>query len=372
MKALTAAQRNTAPTAAMAEQRAALPTPLTDTRAAEIVLAADRFLSRPEIADCISNGSNGAVARLPASLDRRLDLFEAWPDASRCLTFAAQIDRALAEPARAADVAAAVAATIRLFPNGDRAGLGYAEGVAAFVTEEATSRGWSMAAVTGEATAQARAAAADATEAAQERARIGSVIKVGANSGKAKQAARLALTGPLDAVGARALLSTLPTDAAADPVALSIPTEVGAFGTSAAQAERQRIGAILASPEAEGRFAVAAAIATETTLDPAQAVSALLATPRAEARPMQSLAERSAAAGSFGPDFHNTAGMSKGERVDAMWSRAVHKANASIGAAPVPAADTPPANPFMNDAERAALQGAAGLAGGALTDLARG
>lgn len=149
MKALTTTQRNTAPSAAPVEHRPALPAPLTDTRAAEIALAADRFLSRPEIADCISNGSNGSVARLPGSLDRRRDLFETWPDTNRCLTFAAQIDRALSEPARAADVAAAVAATLRMFPTGERAGLGYAEGIAAFLTEEALSRGWSMAAVTG-------------------------------------------------------------------------------------------------------------------------------------------------------------------------------------------------------------------------------
>lgn len=149
MKALTTTQRNTAPTVAPVEPRAALPAPLTDSRAAEIVLAAERFSSRPEIAECIFAGSNGAVARLPASLDRRLELVATWPDMNRCLTFAAQIDRALSEPARAEDVAAAVAATIRLFPTGDRAGLGFSEGVAAFVTEEAVSRGWSMAAVTG-------------------------------------------------------------------------------------------------------------------------------------------------------------------------------------------------------------------------------
>jgi len=149
MKALTTTHRNAAPTAAPVEPRAALPAPLTDTRAAEIVLAASRFTSRPEIAECIFAGSNGAVARLPASLDRRLDLLDAWPDARRCMTFAAQIDRALAEPARADEVAAAVAATLRMFPTGDRAGLGFSEGVAAFVTEECATRKWSMAALTG-------------------------------------------------------------------------------------------------------------------------------------------------------------------------------------------------------------------------------
>jgi len=149
MKSLTTTRRNTAPTAAPVEPRAALPAPLTDTRAAEIVLAAERFTSRPEIAECIFAGSNGAVARLPACLDRRLDLIATWPDTNRCLTFAAQIERALSCPARAEDVAAAVAATLRMFPTGDRAGLGFSEGIAAFVSEECATRGWSMAAVTG-------------------------------------------------------------------------------------------------------------------------------------------------------------------------------------------------------------------------------
>lgn len=220
---------------------------------------------------------------------------------------------------------------------------------------------------------QARAAAADATEAAQERARIGSVIKVGANSGKAKQAARLALTGPLDAVGARALLSTLPTDAAASPEALTMPDAIGAFGTPAAMAERRRIAAILGHAEAEGRFQTATALAFETALDPAQAVAAMMAAPRQVARIEKSLAERSREAGEFGADLSGGAGRSKGERTTAMWSKAVAAANASIGAAPTgPAADAVPPNPSISDAERAALRGAAGAVGAALADLARG
>ena len=133
-----------------------------------------------------------------------------------------------------------------------------------------------------EQAAKAQAAAAVATEAAQERARIGSVIKVGAGLGRPRQAARLALTTALDASGAKALLSTLPTDMQAAPEALAIPANVGAFGTSAAQTERYRVASILGHPEAEGRFSVATALAFETCLDVTQAVAALLTAPPAE------------------------------------------------------------------------------------------
>ena len=220
---------------------------------------------------------------------------------------------------------------------------------------------------------QARAAAAVAAEAQAERARIAAVVKVGADMGRARQAARLAISTALEAVGAKALLSTLPTDMQAAPEALAIPSEVGTFGSPAAQVERKRIGAVLACPEAVGRFSVAAAIATETTLDAAQAIAALMAAPRQEARASKSLAERSREAGEFGASFNSAEGKSKAERTTEMWSRAVAAANASIGAAPTgPAADAVPLNPGITDAERAALRGAAGLVGAALADLARG
>lgn len=222
-----------------------------------------------------------------------------------------------------------------------------------------------------EATAKAQAAAAAEAEARAERERIASVIRKGADLGRPRQAARLALMTALDPAGARALMNTLPTDAAASKEALSIPEAIGAFGTSAAQAERQRVASILSCPEAEGRFSIAAAIATETTLDAAQAIAALMAAPRQEARASKSLAERSREAGEFGADLSGGAGRSKGERIDNMWSRAVQKANAQIGATTTPTADTTPANPSISDAERAALQGVAGAFGGALTEGVR-
>ncbi|KQB17105.1 hypothetical protein H9N28_07175 [Rhodobacter capsulatus] len=223
-----------------------------------------------------------------------------------------------------------------------------------------------------DAAAQAQSAAAEKAEASAERARVSGVIRVGADLGRARQAARLALTTALDASGAKALLSTLPTDMQATPEALAIPSEIGNFGTVATQVERRRIASILGHEAAGGRFQTATALAFSTGLDVTQAVAALLAVPRQEAQHYQSLEQRSRDAGEFGADLSGGAGRSQGERTTAMWSKAVAAANASIGAAPAPATDTPPANPFMNDAERAALSGAAGLAGAALADLGRG
>jgi len=210
-----------------------------------------------------------------------------------------------------------------------------------------------------EAAEQAKAAAAVEAEAAAERARIAGVIRTGADLGRARQAARLAVTTPLDATGAKAVLGTLPTDAAASPDAMMITSEVGTFGTPAAVAERRRVASILGHAEAEGRFPVAAALAVETALDPAQALAALMAAPRQAAQRFPSLEERSREAGSFGPDFHNTSGLSKGERTDALWTRAIRQANAEIGAVPSGPADAAtPKNPTINDAERAAMHGA--------------
>ncbi|ADE86670.1 hypothetical protein [Rhodobacter capsulatus] len=193
---------------------------------------------------------------------------------------------------------------------------------------------------------QAKAAAAIAAEAQAERQRIAGVIKTGADAGKAMQAARLAISTPLDATGARAVLATLPPDASATAEALAIPEAIGTFGTQAAVNERRRVASILGHPEAADRFATASALALETDLTLAQAVSALLAAPKAEARKYPTFEQRQREAGSFGPSFDNGGGMSKGERIDSMWAKAVKDANASIGAA--------------------------GLAGGAMADLTRG
>lgn len=121
---------------------------LTDSRAASIALAADRFMARSEIAATIFHGSNGYVARLPSGAAERVALWETWPDAQRCLRLAQEIDRALADPADAEQVSEGVAGLIAAFPTGDRAASGYREALASIVTEETAARGWSSAAVT--------------------------------------------------------------------------------------------------------------------------------------------------------------------------------------------------------------------------------
>ncbi|WP_220033685.1 hypothetical protein [Rhodobacter viridis] len=224
-----------------------------------------------------------------------------------------------------------------------------------------------------DAAEKAKAAAAVEAETAAERARIATVIRAGSSNGRPRQAARLALSTPISAEGAAAVLMTLPTDAAASPEALVVPTAIGTFGTQAAVTERRRIASILGHAEAEGRFPVAAALAVETALDLGQALAALTSAPKSEARKYPTLAERSAAAGSFGPLAGGADHMTRSQRVDAIWSKAVNDANASIGAVPAaPEARPVPLNPSMTEDEATALRGAGGLAGGALADLAKG
>lgn len=223
--------------------------------------------------------------------------------------------------------------------------------------------------LTAEAAAaeKARAAAAVEAEAAQERQRIGAVVKIGADLGRPRQAARLAISSPLDAIGAKSVLATLPPDMHAGPEALAITSEVGTFGTAGAQAERRRIGAILGHPEAADRFATASAIALDTGLDVAQALAALLAAPRQAAKRYPSLEQRSREAGEFGALAGGADHMTRSQRVDAIWSKAVKEANASIGAVPAPVAATTPPNPSM-------MTGGLDLPGAeaALSDLAKG
>lgn len=222
-----------------------------------------------------------------------------------------------------------------------------------------------------DAAEKAKAAAASAAEATAERTRIGAVIRAGSSNGRPRQAARLALSTPINAEGAAAVLMTLPTDAAASPEALALPTQVGVFGSSVAQAERRRIGAILGHPEAADRFATASAIALDTGLDLSAAVAALMAAPRQAAKRFPSLEQRSREAGEFGALAGGADHLTRSQRVDAIWSKAVNDANASIGAVPAaPEARPTPPNPSMTADE--ALRGAAGLAGGALADLGRG
>lgn len=121
--------------------------PVTDSRAAALSGAAERFLARPEIAETFSLGSNGYHAQLPASNAARLALWQSWPDADRCNALARGLETELSVPADAEHVADAIAGMLAAYPTGDRAAAGYREGLTSIVIEEAGLRGWSAAAV---------------------------------------------------------------------------------------------------------------------------------------------------------------------------------------------------------------------------------
>lgn len=137
------AQRTTAVTV---ERERTMPA-LADSPAAAVSAAAARFMSRPEIAATIFSGSNGYGACLPAKTEARLELWRQWPEIARCVKLADVLGRALAEPADAAEISEAVGGMIAAFPTGDRAAPAYRVSLAALLTEEATTRGWSAAAI---------------------------------------------------------------------------------------------------------------------------------------------------------------------------------------------------------------------------------
>lgn len=120
---------------------------LTDSRAASVALAAERFVARPEIADCLFSGSNGYGARLPAGTEARLRLWRQWPEVGRCLRLAEALDCEMQDTASPAAVAASVAAMIAAFPTGERSAPGYREAMTAILSDEADMQGWSAAAI---------------------------------------------------------------------------------------------------------------------------------------------------------------------------------------------------------------------------------
>jgi hypothetical protein len=172
-------------------------------------------------------------------------------------------------------------------------------------------------------------------EAAAERGRIASIVQIGVDCGRPHQALRLALAGPVQPDQAKSILSGLPLDQDAPAAALTLP-EHGAFGSEAAQAERRRIGSVFAHPAASGRFKSACALALHGAEPiPAEAISAMLAgLPKDAAAPhIPSLEERAEGLAEFG-DGDIAAGMTKGEKAAAGWSRAVSEANATLGVEP--------------------------------------
>ncbi|WP_226553576.1 hypothetical protein [Celeribacter naphthalenivorans] len=171
------------------------------------------------------------------------------------------------------------------------------------------------------------------SEAANERGRIAAIVRAGTDMGRARQALKLGLSGPISAGQAQAILGNLPRDEDLSEPALTLPAP-GAFGSEAAQQERRRIASAFSHPGAKGRFRSAVAL----TLDgdnpiPASAIATLLASlPIDQPAPrFLSLEERDAELASFGAD-DGSGPMTKGEKTAAAWGRAVSEANAMIGA----------------------------------------
>lgn len=187
--------------------------------------------------------------------------------------------------------------------------------------------------VEAEELAQAETATAHA-EAGSERARIASIVQMGTDMGRPKQALRLALSGPVGIDQAKSILSTLPEDDDAPEAALTLP-EHGGFGSEAAQMERQRISGVFAHPAASGRFKSASALALEgSEAIPAEAVAAILAgLPKDAAAPrFATLEERAEGLAEFGADDGFSAAPTKGQKTASAWSRAISEANEMIGA----------------------------------------
>ncbi|ABA78912.1 hypothetical protein GQF56_08540 [Rhodobacter sphaeroides] len=198
-----------------------------------------------------------------------------------------------------------------------------------------------------------------AEQAKAERQRVASCIEAGRATGRARQLARIALSSPLDAAGAKALVASLPPDAAAQAEALRIPTAAATFGTAEAQAERTRMAQILGAEVAADRFAAAAAFALETPLGVADALAALALVPAAAAASrIPTIAERAAEMAEFGgSDAAFTSRIDGKPDVDAMWKKAVHEANISIGAVdPTPRPAAGPGAPSPTGAEHLARQ----------------
>lgn len=185
---------------------------------------------------------------------------------------------------------------------------------------------------------KAAEAAAAKAQATAERARVRSIIRVGIDLSRPRQALRLALAGPVDAAQAQAILPGLPLDQDASETALTLPG-AASFGTPAAQIERRRLSAVFSHPSATGRFGAACALALEgSEALPVEAVTGLLSGLPMEAAPqrIETIEERAAGLAEFGSDWHTSE--TKEEKISAMWSHAISEANRSIGATgPVPA-----------------------------------
>jgi len=208
-----------------------------------------------------------------------------------------------------------------------------------------------LAEIEGEEMAQAQAVN-DRSEAMQERTRIATIVKLGRDAGRGRQALRTALLAPLTVDAARALITAMPHDAVASPDAAAVPSLIS-FGSTAAEGERRRIISVFAHPAAQGRFAATVALALEGSeaLTAAQIAPVLSGLPLEPAPidPAARLAQLAEGRAEFGPS--DAPVQSKGEAVREGWKRAAAAANASIGAAdPMPAAGNTGLDPAMTTA----------------------
>ncbi|MHC9236620.1 hypothetical protein ACX9MO_13380 [Pseudooceanicola sp. 502str34] len=197
--------------------------------------------------------------------------------------------------------------------------------------ERAAARKRATEVVEAEELAEAQAAAI-ATEAEAERARISAIVATGTDMGRPRQALRLALLGPVSPAQAGAILGALPLDA--DPAAATDLPTVGAFGGSAAQAERRRIAGIIGHAAAGGRFRSACAIALEgDAMDIATATALLAGLPKdvAPGNGKSEIEQRAEGLAEFGDDAFGGP-MSKSERIAQGWAKAAAAANQMIGA----------------------------------------
>lgn len=143
-----------------------------------------------------------------------------------------------------------------------------------------------------------------------------------------RQALALALAAPLEGDALRAILKTLPTDAACGAVDFAA---AGAGETDAAAlADAKRIAAILSLSEAEGRTAHAVTFAIQTSMTPDQAKAVLARLPKAA--PVQTIAQRAEAEDEFGAGGGDdlAAGGRGASSADRAWSRAITGINGKV------------------------------------------
>jgi len=174
---------------------------------------------------------------------------------------------------------------------------------------------------------------AELSEATAERARVASIVRVGTDMNRPRQALRLALAGPVDADQARSILGTLPLDQDAPDAALSLPM-AATIGGEAAQTERQRIATVFTHPAAQGRFRAAAALALDSeTAIPVDAIASVLTgLPVEQDLRIPTLEERAEGMAEFGDDGGHSVAPTKGQKVAEGWSKAVADANRAVGA----------------------------------------